>query len=79
LYVEAVGIGRPPRGMTGPRARLMARRAAEVQAARNLATKLAGRASEHRRLRTILRGHEYMPPHFRPDGTVLVRARMRRP
>lgn len=38
--VTAIGIGYPPRNMHGAQARLMARRAAEVVAARNLAARL---------------------------------------
>jgi len=38
--VQAVGIGYPPPRMQGVQARLMARRAAEVVAVRNLATRL---------------------------------------
>jgi len=38
--VRAVGIGYPPPRMQGAQARLMARRAAEVVAVRNLAAKL---------------------------------------
>ena len=38
--VTATGIGRPPRHMHGAHARLMARRAAEVNALRNLQVKL---------------------------------------
>ncbi len=46
VVIQATGVGHPPRGMTGPRAKLMARRAAEVTAARNLQLKLdpSGRA-----------------------------------
>ncbi len=38
--VQAVGVGYPPAGVRGAQARLMARRAAEVVAVRNLAAKL---------------------------------------
>ena len=41
--IRASGVGYPPEHMTGGRARLMARRAAEVVAVRNLAVKLSGR------------------------------------
>ena len=40
VVVSAGGIGHPPRHMRGVQARLMARRAAEVTAVRNLAAKL---------------------------------------
>lgn len=40
VVVSATGIGHPPRHMRGAQARLMARRAAEVTAVKNLAAKL---------------------------------------
>ena len=40
VVVSASGIGYPPRNMQGVQGRLMARRAAEVTAVRNLAAKL---------------------------------------
>jgi len=40
VVVRATGIGKPPGHMKGPRAQLMARRAAEVTAVRNLARKM---------------------------------------
>jgi len=79
IYVEAEGVGRPPRGMTGPRAHRMARRAAEVRAARNLTAKLSGAPARHHSLRAVVRGHEYTAPRVLPDGTVILRARIRRP
>jgi len=64
--VRATGVGRPPARMAGPRGRLMARRAAEVVAVRNLATKLG-----HGR-RATLRGFRYVSTRYRPDGSVEV-------
>ena len=40
IIVRATGLGYPPPGMRAGQARLMARRAAEVTAVRNLATRL---------------------------------------
>ena len=45
--VQAVGIGYPPRRMPGTQGRLMARRAAEVVAVRNLAVKLGVGPQRH--------------------------------
>ena len=77
--IRATGIGRPPKHMTGPRAKLMARRAAEVVAVRNLAAKLqgqmvpTGRAGIARsRLDGVVRGFRYLPPRELPDGTITV-------
>ena len=64
--VRAVGIGKPPRRMAGARAKLMARRAAEVRAVRNLAIKLGyGR-------RTTVRGFRYVSTEYLVDGSVRV-------
>lgn len=78
--IRAVGIGQPPRHLTGTQARLMARRAAEVIAVRNLAAKLArvDRVSTHRHptrvtsLQTRLRGFQYGPAVVLPNGHVKV-------
>jgi len=40
VAIQATGVGHPAKGMAGARAKLMARRAAEVAAARNLALKI---------------------------------------
>jgi hypothetical protein len=64
--VRASGIGYPPRHMRGPQARLMARRAAEVVAVRNL-TRTLGHGWSAR-----VRGFRYVSTTYRPDGSVLV-------
>ena len=64
--VQATGIGHPPPGLEGARARLMARRAAEVVAARNLARKLGCRR------RATLHGFRYVSTDHLPDGSVRV-------
>lgn len=64
--VRASGIGYPPRGMRGPQGNLMARRAAEVVAVRNLAARLGHGWSAH------LRGFRYVSTTYRRDGSVLV-------
>ena len=79
--VRAVGIGQPPAHMSGPQARLMARRAAEVRATRNLATRSAAgsysrcsnraRSSAH-----VVRGHRYVRYRSLPDGMQLVVAEL---
>ena len=61
--VRARGIGRPPRHLTGTRAHLMARRAGEVTAVRNLAKALGTRR---------VRGFRYVSYLTRADGTVEV-------
>jgi hypothetical protein len=85
--IQATGIGRPPQGRSPAQARLLARRAAEVVALRNLATELAardrtaagGRASTGTFRRTTyaqLRGFRYLPPKYLPDGRVEVTVEM---
>lgn len=64
--VVATGIGRPPPNIRGGRARLMARRAAEVIAVRNLARKLGLGA------RATVGGFRYLPAKYLPDGRVEV-------
>ena len=64
--IRAMGLGHPPPQMSGGQARLMARRAAEVRAVRNLAVKLGfGR-------RARVRGFRYTATRYRPDGSVEV-------
>lgn len=64
--VLATGVGRPPAHLRGVQARLMARRAAEVVAVRNLARKLG--FSRH----TRVRGFRYLPARFLRNGWVEV-------
>lgn len=84
--VRATGIGRPPKHMTGPQARLMARRAAEVVAVRNLAAKLQGQpiptgraGTAHTRLDAVVRGFRYLPSRELPDGTIEVTVELAQP
>jgi len=72
--VRATGIGRARPGLHGPQARLMAERASQVTAARNLLAKTAGVPRiESGRARWIgtLRGHRYLPTRYERDGTAL--------
>ena len=64
--LRAAGIGKPPPRLSGAQARLMARRAAEVRAVRNLARKLGhgGRAT--------VRGFQYRGTEYFSDGSVKV-------
>ena len=64
--VRAVGVGRPPPRMQGAQARLMARRAAEVAALRNLAAKLGLGPRAH------LPAFRYVGTKHLPDGSVEV-------
>lgn len=64
--IHATGVGYPPPRMQGARARLMARRAAEVVAVRNLAIKLGHRG------RARIRGFRYVSSTYRADGSVEV-------
>ncbi len=69
----AIGIGHPPPHMRGAQARLMAKRAAEVRAVRNLADKL-GRGP-----RTTIRGFRYVTTTYRADGSIRVVAKYAKP
>ena len=73
VVVRATGIGRPPPQMRNPRARLMARRAAEVVAVRNLAVKL-GRGRH-----AIVRNFRYVSTRYRTDRSVVVTVESTRP
>jgi len=76
--VRAVGIGRARPGLHGPQARLMAERAAQLDAARQLLAKTNpssvsySRDSTHRVIQGTLRGQRYSPARFSPDGTARV-------
>jgi hypothetical protein len=71
--IWAAGLGLPPPGMSGAQARLMARRAAEVRAVRNLTVKLGyGR-------RTTIRGFRYVSTTYRSDGSIRVVVTYTRP
>ena len=73
--LRATGIGKPSRGKSPVIARLMARRAAEVVAVRNLARKLRAPTADRRtttHLSATISGFRYLPPVYRPDGTVEV-------
>jgi multidrug resistance efflux pump len=72
--------------MTGPQAKLMARRAAEVIAVRNLAAKLHGQSipqdragTAHVRMDAVLGGFRYLPPRELPDGTFEVTVELAEP
>lgn len=76
--IRATGIGRPPAGRPPAQARLMARRAAEVVAVRNLAAKVYGHhvessgGTQRTTVRGLIRGHRYLPARVLPDGRVQV-------
>ena len=62
----ATGVGLPPPRRAGAQARLMAKRAAEVRAVRNLAVKLGYGC------RTTIRGYRYVSTTYRSDGSIRV-------
>ncbi len=66
VVIRACGIGFPPPRLRGPQARLMARRAAEVVALGNLATKL-GQGP-----RATIRSFRYVSTSYRSNGSVEV-------
>jgi hypothetical protein len=76
--IRASGIGRRPAGKTPAQAKLMARRAAEVVALRNLAAKLHGQGINddgdriEARTEALIRGFRYLPPRELQDGSVEV-------
>ena len=71
--IRAAGVGFPPPRMGGAQARLMARRAAEVRAVRNLAIKLGGSR------RTTIRGFRYVSTTYRTDGSIRVVVKYTKP
>ncbi len=76
--LRVTGVGYPPARLSGPRARLMARRAAEVVAQRNLAAELArlstgvGGAGVAHRPSARIAGFRYVAQRDLPDGSVEV-------
>lgn len=64
--VVAAGDGRAPARMRGPQAKLMARRAAEVVALRNLTRELNLPAS------TVVKGFRFVSAIHHPDGSATV-------
>ena len=76
--VRAAGIGRPPHGRSQAQAKLMAHRAAEVVAVRNLTRKVTGHreptsmASVRSSTCAQLSGYRYVSERWLPDGSVEV-------
>ncbi|MBI1826765.1 MAG: hypothetical protein HY287_12440 [Planctomycetes bacterium] len=71
--VQASGIGYPPRGLHGPQARLMAERAAQVLAVRNLSNRLGGGSTAY------LPGFRVVSRSVRANGAVEVVVEASRP
>lgn len=71
--VRAQGWGRPPAKYAGARAKLMARRAAEVVALHNLAARLDLPPGG------VLRGFTWRPPTYHADGSVTIIVEWRPP
>lgn len=67
----ATGVGRPSPAMPPAQARLMARRASEIRAVRNLAARETGLAVPPTRLRTQVHSYRYVETRELPDGSVV--------
>jgi len=82
VIVEAGGYARARAGLTGPQARLMAERGAQVVAARNLLNKLHRLGADDRDparralLDSVLAGHRYLPTDFIDGRTAVVRVQV---
>ncbi len=82
VIVEAGGYARAGAGLTGPQARLMAERGAQVVAARNLLNKLHQLGADDRDptrralLDGVLAGHRYLPTEFIDGRTAVVRVQV---
>lgn len=77
ITIRATGWARARQDLTGPRARLMAERGAQVVAARNLLVRLQELGIETaspRRGSGRLHGHRYSRAIFLEDGTAMVTA-----
>jgi hypothetical protein len=76
--IRTTGIGKPSPGRPSAQSRLMARRAAEVVAVRNLAAKLhnvsvdSTEGTGHITMATRIRGFRYRSSRLLPDGRVEV-------
>ena len=72
--IRATGIGRPPRGRPAAQSRLMARRAAQIVAVRNLAREVGGLedapagGTGRMTSTTTIRGFRYVSSRLLPDG-----------
>ena len=80
LLVQAEGVGKPPTTGTPAQKLLMARRAAEVVALRELTKKVRGAAvspdGKTEWVSGLVRGHQFSPPQQLPDGSVRVIAQI---